>query len=922
MRSKHMDGNPEPQSANPIPVDDPLIQSGVRFLQALFDEKDTILFRPIETWIEGGKKQSRVLYKQTIYRIVHPLLLPIALQQLHQTSAAHNANVFFGVCPRKGSNGRFDLAWQIRTVRALWTDIDHVTVDEARERVTKAGLPPPSIIVSSGYGVHLYWLLDQPYLIDDAGYPPAVENEWVKSPDGRKKPPRKYILENGEKVYLDARRHVSRLSDKAQHCQDVLAGIAKVVGGDHTTDLARLLRIPGTFNRKDQRNGRQPVLTVLVECEPTHRYQFSDFERLAITSPDTERTKKIAVMPLPQVRKLSTARGNKLAELVAACTIAPPGTRSETDFSLCCYAIKNGIDKEQVWGQVESIGKFAEQGRRYFETTWGAAEFEVRSNLFEKLSPRVPAVASLSELTTDCDGTVGGTVPSMADDAAGGDERPTIHVDPATTPVGETLRRVTDCLIEAKNCFIRCEQLVVVHGDSIASILSPQELAGLLNQHVEFFFVDEDEGEFRPLTTAYGSTWLNQRAERARMPQIKLFTRNPVYTDDWRIVAPGYDIASGIYYCGQSIVPCQETPHLNALLQDFCFKSPADRTNYLGMLLTALLIPRFIGAKPAALFNGNQPGLGKSILAQIIAILRDGHPTETASYNSNDEEFEKRLGSIVRRGVTTIVIDNAKGHGRKARIESACLERSVTDPVLSFRLLGKSQEIRAENSHIFCVTANTPDVSPDLVSRSVVINLQHEGDPKRRTFHVDDPEGYAEQHRMELLSELLGMVERWKAVGMPMANVNTRFNKRGWGNIIGGILEANGEPDFLANAEEAAAQLDETRREFTELVAILVDHQQGNWSATELAELCNDEGLLTGDLGEGTPRSLSTKMGTLAGRYINERFDMIDGRRVAFLRESGRKGNLYRVIVIDEVPNLEGFAEPLPNLCEPTGSAP
>jgi hypothetical protein len=66
------------------------------------------------------------------------------------------------------------------------------------------------------------------------------------------------------------------------------------------------------------------------------------------------------------------------------------------------------------------------------------------------------------------------------------------------------------------------------------------------------------------------------------------------------------------------------------------------------MLLTAILVPRFIGSKPAALFNGNQALLGKSILAQIIAILRDGHPTETATYNPNDEEFEKRLGAIVR----------------------------------------------------------------------------------------------------------------------------------------------------------------------------------------------------------------------------------------------------------------------------------
>ena len=39
-------------------------------------------------------------------------------------------------------------------------------------------------------------------------------------------------------------------------------------------------------------------------------------------------------------------------------------------------------------------------------------------------------------------------------------------------------------------------------------------------------------------------------------------------------------------------------------------------------------------------------------------------------------------------------------------------------------------------------------------------------------------------------------------------------------------------------------------------------------------------------------------------------------------RSEGRKGNLYRVAVMDKLPNLGAFAEPMPNLGEPLGSAP
>ncbi|MEX0718069.1 MAG: hypothetical protein WD066_15865 [Planctomycetaceae bacterium] len=888
------------------------IEIGVAFLRALFDESDTVLFRPIETWGEAGRKRSLVAYKHTAYRKAAPEVLRQTLQFLLKLAAEERVNLFFGTCPRIDGKGRFDLAWQIRTVRALWADIDHVTVEEARERVAKASLPTASIVVNSGNGVHLYWLLDVPYLIDDAGDPPQVETEWIELPGGRKKP-RKYIVENGDRVYLDQHRHVSRLSPKAQRLQDILAGIAQACGGDHTTDLSRLLRIPGTLNRKDERNGREPVPTALVECEPSRRFTLATFEPFATPAPETVRFEQIAKMPLPRPRKASATKADKLAELVAASALAPAGGRSEADFSLCCYSIRSGIEREEVWGQVEQVGKFAEQGRRYFDRTWESAEFDVRAATYEKLQkkakPKGPPVA----VPGICVEGVGGLAHDGDEEGSGGG-RPTVVVDPHSTPVGDTLHEVTSRLLRTGTCFSRAGQLVVINDHDVKAILTPPEIAGLLNQHVEFFFVDGEGGEYKPFPSSYANTWLNNHAERSRLPAINLFTRNPVYTDDWRLVTPGFDSASGIYYAGTAIEPRYDTEHLDALLRDFCFKTPADRTNYLGVLLTAILIPRFIGSKPAALFNGNQPGLGKTILAQTIAILRDGQSAETATYNRNDEEFEKTLGAIVRRGVTTVVIDNAKGGRSGDRIESACLERCITDKILSFRLLGQSATIRAENSHIFCITANTTDVGRDIVTRSVVINLHHEGDPARRKFAIADPEGYAEDHRLELLGELLGMVERWKASGRALADTGTRFNKRGWGNIVGGILEACGEPDFLANAEEAAATLDETRRDFAELVALLADHPQGTFTAGDLVEICKPNGLLILDLGEGSSRSLATKMGTLAGRFITERFPLTGDRTAVFHRGQDRKGNIYRVGIEYGVPNLGTFAEPMPNL--------
>ncbi len=46
-----------------------------------------------------------------------------------------------------------------------------------------------------------------------------------------------------DRIYVDQRHHLTRISPKAQYVQDILAGIVQAVGGDHATDLTRLLRL-------------------------------------------------------------------------------------------------------------------------------------------------------------------------------------------------------------------------------------------------------------------------------------------------------------------------------------------------------------------------------------------------------------------------------------------------------------------------------------------------------------------------------------------------------------------------------------------------------------------------------------------------------------------------------------------------------
>jgi hypothetical protein len=108
------------------------------------------------------------------------------------------------------------------------------------------------------------------------------------------------------------------------------------------------------------------------------------------------------------------------------------------------------------------------------------------------------------------------------------------------------------------------------------------------------------------------------------------------------------------------------------------------------------------------------------------------------------------------------------------------------------------------NDVLWFLTMNQTKVSPDLASRGMPIRLYYEGDPSTRVFNGPNPLAYALEYRAQILAELFGFVELWKSRGRPLSKRRHRCEY--WAQLIGGILEACGFPEFLCNAAEAAAE--------------------------------------------------------------------------------------------------------------------
>jgi len=327
------------------------------------------------------------------------------------------------------------------------------------------------------------------------------------------------------------------------------------------------------------------------------------------------------------------------------------------------------------------------------------------------------------------------------------------------------------------------------------------------------------------------------------LPRIRLYSTRPIFDNNYILRGPGWHPEVGILINGPEIEPIIHVPagggvpaidrlppHLRALLGRFCFRSDADVANTIAFMLTGLLLTHFVQAgKPIAIVDGNQPGLGKTLLVRAIAVLLDDIEPSVIHFIQNDEELAKRMCATLRGcRQTVLLIDNAKV-GTGSVVSSPAIEANSMAPQISLRILGKSENLTRPNDILWALTMNDTRTSPDLVSRALPIQLAYEGRPEDRDFGGFDPIVYVRAHRQQILGELAGMIVYWQQQGRPPGHRSHRLPE--WAAVIGGIVETAGLPEFLANAETAAASFDPA---LDELVALAEAVITNNGPYTEL----------------------------------------------------------------------------------------
>lgn len=177
-------------------------------------------------------------------------------------------DVYVGVGLSRADHGtaRRCVSEEIAGISGFWADLD-LRSDAHNKKALPATIPdalsiipasmPPTIVIATGNGAHAWWLFKEPYLFDG-----------------------------------DDDRKATASQVARWHTLLCLNASSRGWAYDRLSDLARILRIPGTQNLKDPANPKD----VLVHSFTDRRYNLSDFEEYLDSTaiPDPQAQEKAA----------------------------------------------------------------------------------------------------------------------------------------------------------------------------------------------------------------------------------------------------------------------------------------------------------------------------------------------------------------------------------------------------------------------------------------------------------------------------------------------------------------------------------------------------------------------------------------------------------------------------------------------------
>jgi hypothetical protein len=216
-------------------------------------------------------------------------------------------------------------------------------------------------------------------------------------------------------------------------------------------------------------------------------------------------------------------------------------------------------------------------------------------------------------------------------------------------------------------------------------------------------------------------------ANEGTFPALGVLTQIPILRPDGSIrYEAGYDPITRSYYLPTpsfklGMIPESPTPadaaaaakFLDEAIGEFPFEGAADKANCIALMLTPILKVALKMKSPLALIDSPKWGTGKSLLAMVVYVLATGAEGTVCAAPSTEEEWRKRVTSILERGSAVVIIDNID-----QTLRSPSLSAVLTSVCWEDRVLGKSEDVRLPNVSTWIATGNNICLSGEMARRS------------------------------------------------------------------------------------------------------------------------------------------------------------------------------------------------------------
>ena len=662
---------------------------------------------------------------------------------------------------------------------------------------------PPSIYVNSGSGLHAYWVLDEDLLVTDA-------------------------------------------SDLKQ-ARDFVANFYKGVAScfpefnfDHTQDLARSFRMPGSTNLKDPANPK------VVSVRAFHSERIYTHDEIIDASSSTA-TKERAVKIAPIDVDSATQKVN--LDLMAS------GCGWVRD------ALKHGDSAtyETWWGMASLLSK-VENGREIFHQ-WSRNhpdyDPDVTDAKFDQVDPEKADRTCLGLSLYPTSSSAGVVLDGMNKHCS-----QCVFREGIKSPVELGIPGIRTVI--TNNAQLRTKAATLWAG--VHTNNHPRRLFSFNRQiarikeddaQIEILDVNSAKYEFARLVNWMQETkneWGTHvdpsntvigdalSAHKPPLPVLTQVVSMPIVTSSGRLItSPGYDVESGIYYAAESgCLPqinsaATKQDALDALkwiedeiLVDFPFADKASKAAAISIAILPFVRQLVKGQTPLYLLEKPAAGTGATTLGLALCYPFVGKEIPVTTWTSHEEERRKQITAHLASGGGPIFYDNMSGY-----VNSDVLASALTTPYWSDRILSTSRQVEFPINSIWLATGNNPEFHAQILRRIASIRLVSLlEDPSQRTnWRHADLLDWVSQHRKEYVERILTIVMAWLNVGMPLFQGKPLASYVSWSMVMGGVLEYIEVPGFLSNVDLKKAAMDNETQVIREFIEVWWDEHEGGQKA-------------------------------------------------------------------------------------------